>query len=85
MMGLEATRSIFNMKLMLGFLLLSISITLSTLYSTLVASSFAEYIQCLCLISALLSMAGCIVAVVLKKVELFDYIEKMEKFINASE
>lgn len=88
MLGIERTQSTriysINGKLSIVFLSFALSIILSTLFVVYSAKVTMDYILCFCIISALIAMCFCFVAITLQKIRLFNYIECIEKLIKKS-
>lgn len=87
--GMESTQSTrlnsFNGRLSMSFLLFINYITSSALFLIYSANLIIEFMQCFCIISALIEIGFCFAAIAVQKQLLFNYIESMEKLINKSE
>lgn len=88
MLGIEPTKSSqtfpLNPRLLFGFLLFNSAVLSTALYLVYLVNSILEYIQCFCILTALIEMSLCFTVIVLQKWRLFDYIECMERLINKS-
>lgn len=84
LLGIDATQSALNWKLLLGFLLFGDVTIGCALYLVYLAETMIEYMQCFCVISGTIEIGLCFVATVLQKQLLFDYIDHVEKLINTS-
>lgn len=88
MIGIQpatSTRIIsFNAKLLSGFLVCLLGITSSALFLIYSAVILMEFMQCFCILTALISLFLTFSSVVLQNKRLFNYIETMEELINKS-
>lgn len=87
-LGIEPTQSThiysFNGKLFVGFLVYASSIILNLLFLVYSFNSMMEFIQCICVVCALIVTGLCFFTIVLQKRQLFSLIESTEKMINGS-
>lgn len=72
----------FNGRLSLGFLLNFLGILLSAMFIKYSAEILMEFMQCFCIISALISLCLTFAAIVLQEHRLFNYIDSVEELIN---
>lgn len=84
-LGIKATPTAsFNGRLWLSFVLFAIAIVTSAVFLIYSAEVIMEYMQCFCIISALIEIGLCFTMIVLQKIRLFNYIDCMQKLINKS-
>lgn len=74
----------FNGKLLLGFLFFVFLITTCALFLIYLAKNIVEYMQCVCIFTALFEIGLCFSAIVVQRRRLFSYIRTMEKLVNKS-
>lgn len=74
-----------NRKLILGFILFVLGITLCILFLLYSTEIITEHIQCICIISLLIEIGLCFVAMALQRGLLFNYIVSLEELLNKSE
>lgn len=89
MMGIEPMQSTqirpFNAKLSFGFLLYCLHFIANVLYLIDDAKTILEYLLCFGIICAAIGFGLCLAILAWKKVQLYNYIESIEKLIDNSE
>lgn len=78
-------QSLLNGKILIGFILLGYSLTGNSIYLIFEATSFDEYIECICSIVGIVVISTCFVTMVFGLTTLLDCIDDIESLIGTSE
>lgn len=88
-LGINAYQSLqpypFNIKILMTFLMFSLSTTSHLVYIFNVANTFTEYTECITTTSGSFIISLCFATMVFKMTTLFEFIAKIEEIIAMSE
>lgn len=88
-LGITAYQSLqphpFNTKILMAFLMFSLSTTSHLIYIFHVAETFTEYIECITTTSGSFIISVCFATMVFKMTTLFEFIVKVEELIAMRE
>lgn len=88
-LGITAYQSLqpypFNIKILLAFLMFSLSTTSHLTYIFNVANTFTEYTECITTTSGSFIISVCFATMVFKMTTLFEFISQLEEIVKMSE
>lgn len=87
-LGITAYQSLqpypFNIKILMTFLMFSLSTTSHLVYTFYVANTFTEYTECITTTSGSFIISLCFATMVFKMTTLFEFIAKIEELVTMS-